>query len=115
VEQKQKEEKFDKDDEFVNLEQKSLIGDTNFEKLVLQKAKFLMSYVHAKELYEKFISALGSCDDTKDSSKAKEAILQAIEKEDDPRFKECMGIIFNDVYAKFIQSENIDLKSISWS
>ena len=115
VEQKQKEEKFDKDDEFVNLEQKSLIGDTNFEKLVLQKAKFLMSYVHAKELYEKFISALGSCDDTKDSSKAKEAILQAIEKEDDPRIKECMGIIFNDVYAKFIQSEKIDLKSISWS
>ena len=115
VGQKQKEEKFDKDDEFVNLEQKSLIGDINFEKSAMQKAKALMSYVHAKELYGKFISAFESCDDAKDFAKAKNAILNAISKEEDPRFKECLGIVFNDVYAKFIQGDKIDLKSIAWA
>ena len=73
-----------------------------------------MSYVHANELFENFMTPLRNCEDAKNPAIARKAMLEAIERQSDPRFKECMGRIFNEIYGKYFPIEEIDLKSL-WS
>lgn len=87
--------------------QKSLIDNIFFEKELLAYSKNLMSYVFGKKLFTKYINALKNCDDAKNPAKAKECILNCIKAEDDPRYKECLGILHNDIYAKFVKTDDL--------
>ncbi|MBP3224384.1 MAG: NADH-quinone oxidoreductase subunit B family protein [Campylobacter sp.] len=115
VDQKLKEQKFEKSENFIFTDKPSLVGDMAFEKSAYQKAKFLMSYVHADELYDKFMDALRTSGEPKNPASVKTAVLNAISAEEDPRFKECLGIIYNDVYGKYFGAEKIDPKSLAWA
>ena len=56
--------------------------------------------------------------DIHDVAATKKVMLEAIHKEEDPRYAECMGLLFNDVYLKYAkakQGENaIDVKKEIW-
>lgn len=114
VEQKLKNQKFQNQDLLPNLIQTSLIGDLSFEKDLMNKARFLMSYVFADELFNKFISALQLSQNPKDPNLAKQSVLQAINQEEDPRFKECIARLFNEIYTKYFDIEQINLDLIKW-
>lgn len=115
VEQKQKAQKFQNQDLLPNQIQASLVGDLNFEKDLMIKARFLMSYVFANELFDKFISALQLCQNSKDSNLARQCILDAINQEEDPRFKECLARLFNEIYGKYFSIQEINLDCIKWA
>lgn len=97
--------------------EKSLIDNVFFEKELLALSKNLMSYLFGRKLYDKYIKALKTCSNPKNPDLAKDAIISEIKNESDPRYKECLGILHNDIYAKFISTNEeqlIDIDNIRW-
>lgn len=92
----------------------SIIGDSLFERDLLVHSKRLMSYVFGRVLYDKFILALKNGGNAKDAKISQNAILKAIENEPDPRYAECLGILFNDIYLNYQGDKSlaIDLDKI---
>lgn len=97
--------------------EKPLLGDLLFERDLLAEAKRLMSYVFGRELYKKYMGALGKSEDVLDAKKSTFAIKEAIRAEEDPRYAECMGILHNKIYLNFVkhEDEKIDLEHIDWA
>lgn len=98
--------------EIFELEQ-SLVGNILFERDALAKAKWLMSYIFGRQLYDKYISALKGCADAKNPTLAKQAVAEAVASEPDPRFAECLANLHNEVYPKFIKTEPSDLVDVT--
>lgn len=86
--------------------EKSVFGNILFERDVYAEAKRLMGYLYGRKLSEKYIKAVGSSINIKDPIKTKEVLQNAIENEEDIRFKECMGLIHNSVYLAHIGKIN---------
>ena len=103
LDQKLKETINDMDDGTPPFIQKPVLGTILFERDVYMEAKRLMGYLFGKKLYEKFINAIKSSKDPKNPKLTKFAVLKAIEKEDDSRYAECMALLFNNVYLKFVK------------
>lgn len=106
IEQKLEKQSFKDDDLLPNLTQKSLLDDASFERDLLVKAKFLMSYIYGRILYDKFITALKTCVNPKDPVLAKEALSLAIKEQEDPRYAECLAVLFNEIYLKYANASN---------
>jgi len=85
--------------------QEPVLGTVLFERDVYMEAKRLMGYLFGKKLYEKFINAVKSSKDPKNIEFTKFAVLKAIENEEDSRYAECMALLFNNVYLKFVKKE----------
>lgn len=95
----------------------SLLGDILFERDVAAEAKRLMSYIFGRTLTQKYLDAISASSDVKDAQITTKVLLDAIKKEDDPRYAECMALIHNDVYLKYTKADKslaIDAKKEIW-
>lgn len=95
----------------------SLLGNILFERDLQAEARRLMSYIFARPLLDKYLGALQSSGDPKNPIKGRAALIDAIHKEEDPRYAECMAILHNDVYLKYAKASQeyaIDAKSEVW-
>lgn len=118
IDQKLQKRSFEQDDCKVPAVKESIMGDILFERDLEAESKRLMSYIFGRTLFAKYMDAAKTSPDIHDVAATKKAILEAMYKEEDPRYAECMGLLYNDVYLKYAnakQSENaIDVKKEIW-
>ena len=118
IDQKLQKRSFEQDDCKVPAVKESIMGDILFERDLEAESKRLMSYIFGRMLFAKYMDAAKTSPDIHDVAATKKAILEAMYKEEDPRYAECMGLLYNDVYLKYAnakQSENaIDVKKEIW-
>ena len=114
IDQKLQKRSFEQDDCKVPAVKESIMGDILFERDLEAESKRLMSYIFGRTLFAKYMDAAKTSPNIHDVAATKKAILEAMYKEEDPRYAECMGLLYNDVYLKYAnakQSENaIDVK-----
>ncbi|PHS39884.1 MAG: hydrogenase [Sulfurovum sp.] len=84
--------------------EESFFGNTLFERDIVSKTKVLMGYLHGRILYKKYVDAVKKSTDIYNPVKVKYELIEAIKNESDPRYKECMQIIHNDVYLKHLKT-----------
>ena len=118
IDQKLQKRSFEQDDCKVPEVKKSIMGDILFERDLEAESKRLMSYIFGRTLFAKYMDAAKTSPDIHDVAATKKAMLEAMYKEEDPRYAECMGLLFNDVYLKYAnakQGDNaIDVKKEIW-
>ena len=76
-----------------------------------------MSYIFGRMLFEKYMSAIKTSSDATDPKSSRQAILEAIKFEDDPRYAECLALLHNDVYLKYAKAGDefaIDVQKEIW-
>ncbi len=83
--------------------EKSILGNLLFERDVYAEAKKLMSYYFGRKLTQKYIDAIKSSSNPHDPIATKIALDEAKGKEDDKRYVECMDIIHEKVYGRYIK------------
>ena len=119
IDQKLQKRSFEQDDCKVPAVKESIIGDILFERDLEAEAKRLMSYIFGRTLFAKYMDAAKTSPDIHDVAATKKAMLEAIHKEEDPRYAECMGLLYNDVYLKYAKAKRdtqnaIDVKKEIW-
>ncbi|WP_122866457.1 NADH-quinone oxidoreductase subunit B family protein [Campylobacter showae] len=118
IDQKLQKRSFEQDDCKVPAVKESIMGDILFERDLEAESKRLMSYIFGRTLFTKYMDAAKTSPNIHDVAATKKAILEAMYKEEDPRYAECMGLLYNDVYLKYAnakQGENaIDVKKEIW-
>lgn len=87
----------------------SLVGNILFERDALAKAKWLMSYIFGRELCSKYLTAVNDSGDAKNPQKVKKSLQDAIARQKDPRFAECLALLHNEVYPKYVNTTKDDL------
>ena len=110
IDQKLQKRSFEQDDCKVPAVKESIMGDILFERDLEAESKRLMSYIFGRTLFAKYMDAAKTSPDIHDVAATKKAILEAMYKEEDPRYAECMGLLYNDVYLKYAkakQGENV--------
>lgn len=113
LDQKLEKAEFKVEKELVNLNEDSLIGDTLFERDLSVHSKRLMSYVFGRKLYEIFIEALKESGEPKNPALVKKALEDKIRKQSDPRYAQCLGILYNEIYLRYVEGgEAMDLDEI---
>lgn len=119
IDQKLQKRSFEQDDCKAPAVKESIIGDILFERDLEAEAKRLMSYIFGRTLFAKYMDAAKTSPDIHDVATTKKAMLEAIHKEEDPRYAECMGLLYNDVYLKYAKAKRdtqnaIDIKKEIW-
>ena len=118
IDQKLQKRSFEQDDCKAPAVKESIMGNILFERDLEAESKRLMSYIFGRTLFAKYMDAAKTSPDIHDVAATKKAILEAMYKEEDPRYAECMGLLYNDVYLKYAnakQGENaIDVKKEIW-
>ena len=118
IDQKLQKRSFEQDDCKAPAVTESIMGNILFERDLEAESKRLMSYIFGRTLFTKYMDAAKTSPDIHDVAATKKAILEAMYKEEDPRYAECMGLLYNDVYLKYAnakQGENaIDVKKEIW-
>ena len=118
IDQKLQKRSFEQDDCKAPAVTESIMGNILFERDLEAESKRLMSYIFGRTLFAKYMDAAKTSPDIHDVAATKKAILEAMYKEEDPRYAECMGLLYNDVYLKYTnakQGENaIDVKKEIW-
>nr|WP_314565324.1 NADH-quinone oxidoreductase subunit B family protein [uncultured Campylobacter sp.] len=118
IDQKLQKRSFEQDDCKVPAVKESIMGDILFERDLEAESKRLMSYIFGRTLFAKYMDAAKTSPNIHDVAATKKVMLEAIHKEEDPRYAECMGLLYNDVYLKYAkakQGENtIDVKKEIW-
>lgn len=82
----------------------SLLGNILFERDLLASAKEYMGYLNGRKLYDKYMAALKSSVSIKDTLQTKNAVMQAVSKEEDKRYAECMVSLHNDIYLTYMRT-----------
>ena len=119
IDQKLQKRSFEQDDCKAPAVKESIIGDILFERDLEAEAKRLMSYIFGRTLFAKYMDAAKTSPNIHDVAATKKAMLEAIHKEEDPRYAECMGLLYNDVYLKYAKAKRdtqnaIDVKKEIW-
>ena len=119
IDQKLQKRSFELDDCKAPAVKESIIGDILFERDLEAEAKRLMSYIFGRTLFAKYMDAAKTSPNIHDVAATKKAMLEAIHKEEDPRYAECMGLLYNDVYLKYAKAKRdtqnaIDVKKEIW-
>ena len=119
IDQKLQKRSFEQDDCKAPAVKESIIGDILFERDLEAEAKRLMSYIFGRTLFTKYMDAAKTSPDIHDVAATKKAMLEAIHKEEDPRYAECMGLLYNEVYLKYAKAKRdtqnaIDVKKEIW-
>lgn len=119
IDQKLQKRSFEQDDCRAPAVKESIIGDILFERDLEAEAKRLMSYIFGRTLFAKYMDAAKTSPNIHDVAATKKAMLEAIHKEEDPRYAECMGLLYNDVYLKYAKAKRdtqnaIDVKKEIW-
>ncbi|MBE7358582.1 NADH-quinone oxidoreductase subunit B family protein [Campylobacter sp. RM12327] len=108
MDQKLKKISFEKEEKMPLIVEDSVLDNILFERDLLVHAKRLMSYIFGRKLYDKYLQAIKDSKDPKDPKETKKSIIKAMQSEEDPRYAECLGILHNEVYVKYISCENED-------
>lgn len=114
MDQKLKKISFTKEEKMPLTIENSLLGNILFERDLLVYAKRLMSYIFGRELYDKYLQTIKNSKDPLDPKITKQAVLKAMQDEEDPRYCECLGILHNEVYLKYVscnKEDKIELNS----
>ena len=119
IDQKLQKRSFEQDDCKVPAVKESIMGDILFERDLEAESKRLMSYIFGRTLFTKYMDAAKTSPNIHDVAATKKAILEAMYKEEDPRYAECMGLLYNDVYLKYAKAKRdtqnaIDVKKEIW-
>ena len=119
IDQKLQKRSFEQDDCKAPAVKESIIGDILFERDLEAEAKRLMSYIFGRTLFAKYMDAAKASPNIHDVAATKKVMLEAIHKEEDPRYAECMGLLYNDVYLKYAKAKRdtqnaIDVKKEIW-
>ena len=119
IDQKLQKRSFEQDDCKAPAVKESIIGDILFERDLESEEKRLMSYIFGRTLFAKYMDAAKTSPNIHDVAATKKAMLEAIHKEEDPRYAECMGLLYNDVYLKYAKAKRdtqnaIDVKKEIW-
>lgn len=117
MEQKLQKISFEKEEKMPLMLEDSILGNILFERDLLVHAKRLMSYVFGRKLYDKYIQAIKNSTNPQDPKLTKVSIQEAMQKEVDPRYRECIGILHNEVYTEYIacdDEDKIELDSDFW-
>ena len=119
IDQKLQKRSFEQDDCKAPAVTESIMGDILFERDLEAESQRLMSYIFGRTLFAKYMDAAKTSPDIHDVAATKKAILEAMYKEEDPRYAECMGLLYNDVYLKYAKAKRdtqnaIDVKKEIW-
>lgn len=76
----------------------SVLNNILFERDILAESKIMMSYLFGRKLFDKYMDAIKQSADILDIKATKKAMESCIDKEDDPRYAECMTKLHNNVY-----------------
>lgn len=118
IDQKLEKKSYEQDSTLPPPVESSVLGDILFERDLQAESKRLMSYVFGRTLFAKYMDAIKISKDIHDPISAREALISAIHKEEDPRYAECMAILHNDVYLKYAKASEeyaIDAQKEVWS
>ncbi len=107
VEQKLKKTVHDNDTGTVPFDGKSVMNNALFERDVLNESKSLMGYIHGRVLYQKYIGAMKCAKKPEDVSEIAGIIQDLISQETDPRYAECIRVIYNNIYLDWIDRRMI--------
>jgi Ni,Fe-hydrogenase III small subunit len=77
---------------------KPILGNVLFERDVYVESRLLMGYFWGRKLYDKYINILKQARNPFDSNEISFLIEEAIEKEEDVRFAECIRLLHKNVY-----------------
>ncbi|MFR8441540.1 MAG: NADH-quinone oxidoreductase subunit B family protein [Campylobacter sp.] len=118
IDQKLQKKSYEQDNTLPPPVKSSVIGDILFERDLQAEAKRLMSYIFGRVLFAKYMDAIKTSSDVHDPKASREALLNAIHTEEDPRYAECMALLHNDVYLKYARATEefkIDPQKEVWS
>ena len=118
IDQKLQKKSYEQDNTLPPPVKSSVIGDILFERDLQAEAKRLMSYIFGRVLFAKYMDAIKTSSDVHDPKASREALLNAIHTEEDPRYAECMALLHNDVYLKYARAAEefkIDPQKEVWS
>lgn len=118
IDQKLQKKSYEQDSTLPPPVKSSVIGDILFERDLQAEAKRLMSYIFGRVLFAKYMDAIKTSSDVHDPKASREALLNAIYTEEDPRYAECMALLHNDVYLKYARATEefkIDPQKEVWS
>ena len=118
IDQKLQKKSYEQDSTLPPPVKNSVIGDILFERDLQAEAKRLMSYIFGRVLFAKYMDAIKTSSDVHDPKASREALLNAIHTEEDPRYAECMALLHNDVYIKYAcatEEFKIDPQKEVWS
>ena len=118
IDQKLQKKSYEQDSTLPPSVKNSVIGDILFERDLQAEAKRLMSYIFGRVLFAKYMDAIKTSSDVHDPKASREALLNAIHTEEDPRYAECMALLHNDVYLKYARATEeckIDPQKEVWS
>lgn len=118
IDQKLQKKSYEQDSALPPPVKSSVIGDILFERDLQAEAKRLMSYIFGRVLFAKYMDAIKTSSDVHDPKASREALLNAIHTEEDPRYAECMALLHNDVYLKYARATEefkIDPQKEVWS
>jgi len=87
--------------------EKSVLGNLLFERDIYAEAKKLMGYIFGRKLYEKYVIAITKSSNIMEPTITKIALEKAISLEEDPRYKECMSIIHNNIYLAHMKRHKV--------
>ena len=118
IDQKLQKKSYEQDSTLPPPVKSSVIGNILFERDLQAEAKRLMSYIFGRVLFAKYMDAIKTSSDVHDPKASREALLNAIHTEEDPRYAECMALLHNDVYLKYARATEefkIDPQKEVWS
>lgn len=118
IDQKLQKKSYEQDNTLPPPVKSSVIGNILFERDLQAEAKRLMSYIFGRVLFAKYMDAIKTSSDVHDPKASREALLNAIHTEEDPRYAECMALLHNDVYLKYARATEefkIDPQKEVWS
>ncbi len=98
VEQKLREEAGADNEPLPQIFERSVVGDFSFERDALVLAKEMFGYTRGRELARQFVGAIAACKQPRDHAQARAALDAAAAREPDPRIKECLQTLFEDIY-----------------
>ncbi|MBE3606378.1 NADH-quinone oxidoreductase subunit B family protein [Campylobacter sp. RM13119] len=117
IDQKLQKKSYENDTTKAPQVEKSIMGDILFERDLQAEAKRLMSYVFGRELFAKYMQAIKGSSDVKNPDVTTKVMIEAIHREEDPRYAECMARLHNSVYTKYASadpSHTIDFNKEVW-
>lgn len=112
IEQKLTQQSYSDNTSILEIKSTSLLG-MEFEKELLVKSKFLMGYIYGRVLYNMFIDILKSCQNEKDISMVKARLNSVINTNEDLRFCECLAILYNEIYLKYVKYNKEDIINLN--
>jgi len=81
---------------------KSIFKNLQVERDLNINCRELMGYIHGRKLYDRCMQILTHATKPDDISEVREGVENFIKQEEDPRYGECMRVLYNGVYLNWM-------------